>query len=159
MITWRCIISHRCSWMAVYVLCCNSQSSLKGVKMISICMYFFLGVCQLPRCNLFTQHVIYLRRATSSELWMLVLFLYIQSINCLLLCVYFLQTITSFHSIRLILCFLQNTVRLTTSSQVGDKVLWLCCAGLHIATSTGSAPCQGSASNTFGVFPCSYWFD
>ena len=159
MITWRWIISHRCSWMAVYVLCCNAQSGLKGVKMISICMYCFLGVCQLPRCNLFTQHVIYLRRATSSELWIPVLFLYIQSINCLLLCVYFLQTFTSFHSIRLILCFPQNTVRLTTSSQVGDKVLWLCCAGLHVATSIGSAPCQGSASNTFGVFPCSYWFD
>ena len=86
-------------------------------------------------------------------------FYYQSTINCLLLCVYFLQTFTSFHSIRLILCFQQNTVRLTTSSQVGDKVLWLCCAGLHVATSTGSAPCQGSTSNTFGVFPCSYWFD
>src|SRR5215216_6034031 len=86
-------------------------------------------------------------------------FLYIQSTNCLLFCVYFVQTITSFHSIRLILCFQQNTVRLTTSSQVGDRVLWLYCAGRHVATSTGSAPCQGSASNTFGVFPCSYWFD
>ena len=127
--------------------------------MISICMYCFLDVCQLPCCNLFTQHVIYLRRATSSELWIPVLVFYIQSINCLLLCVYFLQTITSFHSIRLILYFPQNTVRLTTSSQVGDKVLWLCCAGLHVATSTDSAPCESSASNTFGVFPCSYWFD
>ena len=35
-------------------------------------------------------------------------FFYIKSTNCLLLCVYFLQTITSFHSIRLILCFQQN---------------------------------------------------
>src|SRR5215216_6729282 len=75
------IISHRCSWMAVYVLCCNAQSSLKGVKMISICMYCFLGVCRFLRCNLFTQHVIYLRRATSSELWIPVLCLCIQSIN------------------------------------------------------------------------------
>ena len=47
--------------------------------MISICMYCFLDVCQLPRCNLFTQHVIYLRRATSSELWIPVLVFYIQS--------------------------------------------------------------------------------
>src|SRR5215216_4900017 len=100
-----------------------------------------------------------LRRATSSELWIPVLVFYIQSTNCLPLCIYFLQTFTSFHSIRLILCFQRNTVRLTTSSQVGDKVLWLCCAVLHVATSTGSAPCQGSASDTFGVFPCSYWFD
>src|SRR5215216_2824230 len=100
-----------------------------------------------------------LRRATCSELWIPVLLFYIQSINCLLLCVYFLQTISSFHSIRLILCFQQNTVILTTSSQVGDRVMWLCCAGLHVATSTGSAPCQSSSSNTFGVCPCSYWFD
>ena len=55
--------------------------------------------------------------------------------------------------------FSAKPVRLTTSLQVGGKVLWLCCAGLHVATSTGSAPCQGSASNTFGVFPCSYWID
>src|SRR5215216_2938364 len=153
MITGRWIISHRCSWMAVYVLWCIAQSSLRGVKMISICMYCFLDVCQLPCCNFFTQHVIYLRRATSSELWIPVLIFYIQSIKCLLLCVYFLQTFTSFHSILLILCFLQNTVRLTTSSQVGDKVMWLCCAGLHVATSTGSAPFPCLASNTFGVFP------
>ena len=79
--------------------------------------------------------------------------------NYLLICVYSVQTFTSFHSICLILCFLQNTVRLTTSSQVGDKVLWLCCAGLHVAAGTGIAPCQCSASNTFGVFPCSYWID
>ncbi len=58
-----------------------------------------------------------------------------------------------------LICFQQNTVRMTNSSQVGDKVLWLCCAGLHVTTSTGSAPCQSSASNTFGVFPCSYWID
>src|SRR5215216_1185522 len=100
-----------------------------------------------------------LRRATSSELWIPVLCLLYTIYKLFLLCVYFLQTITSFHSIRLILCFPQNTVILTTSSQVGDKVLWLCCAGLLVATSTGSAPCQSSASNTFGVFPCSYWFD
>ena len=87
-------------------------------------------------------------------------FFYHQStINCLLLCVYFLQTITSFHSIRLILCFQQNRVRLTTSSQVRDKVLWLCYAGFHVAAGTGSAPCQSLASNTLEVFPCSYWID
>ena len=81
----------------------------------------FLDVCQLPRCNLFTQHVIYLRRATSSELWIPVLFLYIQSTNCLLLCVYFLQTITSFHSIRLILCFQQNRWDWQPHRKLGTK--------------------------------------
>src|SRR5215216_3832061 len=110
MITGRWIISHRCSWMAVYVLWCIAQSSLKGVKMISICMYCFLDVCQFPRCNLFTQHVIYLRRATSSELWIPVLF-FTYNLHLLPLCVYFLQTFTSFHSMCLILCFQQNMVR------------------------------------------------
>ena len=128
--------------------------------MISICMYAFSMFVNCPAVICSPSMLSILRRATSSELWIPVLFFfYIQSINCLLLCVYFLQTITSFHSIRLILYFQQNMVRLTTSSQVGDRVLWLCCAGLHVATSTGSAPCQGSAWNTFEVFPCSYCFD
>src|SRR5215216_3804765 len=126
--------------------------------MFSICLYAFSMFVNCPAV-ICSPNMLYILRATSSELWILVLFFYIQSTNCLLLCVYFLQTFTSFHSIRLILCFQQNTMRLTTSSQVGDRVLWLCCAGLHVATSTGSAPCQSSASNTFGVFPCSYWFD
>ena len=158
MITWRWIISHRCSWMAVYVLCCNAQSSLKGVKMISICMYCFLGVCQLPRCNLFTQHVIYLRRATSSELWIPVLLftynLQLFTALCLLSANYYFFPFDTFNPL-----FSAKLVILTTSSQVGGRVTWLCCAGLHVATSIGSAPCQSSASNTFGVFPCSYWFD
>ena len=38
MITWRWITSHRCSWMAVYVYCCNAKSNLIGVKMSSICI-------------------------------------------------------------------------------------------------------------------------
>src|SRR5215216_4309049 len=80
-------------------------------------------------------------------------FFYIQSTNCLLLCVYFLPFDT-FNPL-----FSAKPVRLTTSSQVGDRVLWLYCAGLHIAAGTGSAPCQCSASYTFGVFPCSYWID
>ena len=127
--------------------------------MISICLYAFSMFVNCPAVICSPSMLSILRRATSSELWIPVLFFLHTIYNLLLLCVYFLQTFTSFHSIRLILCFPQNTVRLTTSSQVGDKVLWLCCAGLHVATSTGSAPCQSSASNTFGVFPCSYWFD
>jgi hypothetical protein len=73
---------------------------------------------------------------------------------CLLSANYYFLPFDTFNPL-----FSAKPVRLTTSSQVGDRVLWLCCAGLHVATSTGSAPCQGSASNTFGVFPCSYWID
>ena len=76
--------------------------------MISICIYCFLDVCQLPRYNLFTQHLIYLKESHLQWTMDPSPFFYIQSTNCLLLCVYFLQTISSFHSIRLILCFQQN---------------------------------------------------
>ena len=73
---------------------------------------------------------------------------------CLLSANYYFLPFDTFNPL-----FSAKPMRLTTSSQVGGKVLWLCCAGLHVATSTGGAPCQGSASNTFGVFPCSYWID
>jgi hypothetical protein len=50
------IISHRCSWIMVYVLCCNahseSHSDPHGICMLAL---FY----QLHNRNLFTQHVIY----------------------------------------------------------------------------------------------------
>ena len=50
------IISHRCSWMAVYVFCCNAQSkSHSDLLDISRLSLFY----QLPNCNLFTQHVLF----------------------------------------------------------------------------------------------------
>ena len=48
-------------------------------------------------------------------------FFYIQSANYLLLCVYFVQTITSFHSIRLILCFQQNRWDWQPHRKLGTK--------------------------------------
>ena len=64
MITWRWITSHRCSWMAVYVSCCIAQSNLIGSWMSSIALLCLAQSCQLPCCNLFTQHAmfVYLRR-------------------------------------------------------------------------------------------------
>src|SRR3954462_725780 len=38
MITRRWIISHGCSYITVYVYCCNAQSNLIGVMMSSICI-------------------------------------------------------------------------------------------------------------------------
>ena len=73
---------------------------------------------------------------------------------CLLSANYYFLPFDTFNPL-----FLAKPVRLTTSSQVGGKVLWLCCAGLHVAAGTGSAPCQSLASNTLEVFPCSYWID
>jgi hypothetical protein len=54
------IISHRCSWITVYVLCCNVQVNLIVIFMTCTCIVVHSLFCQLPNCNLFTQHVIYL---------------------------------------------------------------------------------------------------
>jgi hypothetical protein len=62
------IISHRCSWITVYVLCCNAQMTLIVIFMTCTCIMHSLFY-QLPNSNLFTQHVISLWRDTSSELW------------------------------------------------------------------------------------------
>jgi hypothetical protein len=60
MISCRWIISHRCSWIMVYVLCCNAQMNLIVIFMTCTFIVMHSLFCQLPNCNLFTQHVIYL---------------------------------------------------------------------------------------------------
>jgi hypothetical protein len=69
MISCRWIISHRCSWITVYVLCCNAQVNLIVIFMTCTCIVMHSLFCQLPKYNLFTYHVISLWRDTSSELW------------------------------------------------------------------------------------------
>jgi hypothetical protein len=69
MISCGWIISHRCSWIMVYVLCCNIQVNLIVIFMTWTCIVMHSLFCQLPNYNLFTQHVISLWRDTSSELW------------------------------------------------------------------------------------------
>src|SRR3954469_8812978 len=72
------------------------------------------------------------KESTSSELCTS-----IQSLTLIhlpLLLVYLLQTIT-FHTIRLILCY-RKPVSLTTSLIRWDRLLSLCCAGLHVASNT-----------------------
>jgi hypothetical protein len=60
MISGGWIISHRCIWITVYVLCCNAQVNLIVILMTCTCIALHSLFCQLPNCNLFTQHVIYL---------------------------------------------------------------------------------------------------
>jgi hypothetical protein len=60
------IISHRYSWMAVYVFCRNAQSKPHSDPR-DVCTLSLLY--QLPNCNLFTQHALFiLWRDTTSEL-------------------------------------------------------------------------------------------
>jgi hypothetical protein len=110
------IISHRCSWMAVYVFFCNAQSKSHSDPLDICTLSLFY---QLPNCNLFTQHVvIYL----SYEETPLVncgprsYFLYI-AITCLLYLHYLLFCILLLLSTRYTHSFVYSKlVRLRTSS-------------------------------------------
>ena len=63
------IFSHRCSWITVYVSCCNAQMNIVVVIMSCIALRCNLYLSN-ARCNSFPQHVIYLLwRDTTSELW------------------------------------------------------------------------------------------
>src|SRR4051794_34465216 len=100
-------------------------------------------MCQLPSCNLFTQHYIVLWRDTSSKLWTPVLLfnLAIQSTSCFP--VFLLQTILfPFDTINSL--FSARPVRLTPSLSSWGRVIWFCCAGLH---------------SNLGVILVSFWFD
>jgi hypothetical protein len=127
------IISHRCRWITIYVLCCNAQVNLIVIFMICTCIVMHYLFCQLPNCNLFTQHVIYLYGE-------------IPLVNCrpqsILLHLYYIllqalftfrkhyftspQTNISFYTIRLILCF-QQTGEIDNLTVSWGKVVWLCC--------------------------------
>src|SRR3954468_12099418 len=99
-------------------------------------------MCQLPSCNLFTQHYIVLWRDTSSELWIPVLYLYYCYTTCCFP-VFLLQTILfPFDTINPL--FSARPVGLTTSLSSWGKVIWLCCAGLYF---------------NLGAIFVSYWFD
>jgi hypothetical protein len=133
MISCGWIISHRCSWITLYVLCCNAQVNLIVIFMTCTCIVMHSLFCQLPNCNLFTQHVISLWRDTSSELWILVhYFTYVLPSTASTvyfpqaLFIYLLQTNILFHTIRLILCF-QQTSEIDNLTASWGKVSWLCC--------------------------------
>jgi hypothetical protein len=132
MISCGWIISHRCSWITVYVLCCNAQVNLIVIFMTCTCIVMHSLFCQLPNCNLFTQHVISLWRDTSSEMWTPV-----HSFTFILpstpSTVYFMQALFTlpqtniyFHTIHLILCY-QQTSEIDNLTASWGKVVWLCC--------------------------------
>ena len=89
--------------------------------------------CQLPSCNLFTQHIICLCGETPlvncgprSSFFIL---LQSSTANSCLLSVYcslYFTANISFHSIRLILCF-QQTSEIDNLTVSWGKVFWLCC--------------------------------
>ena len=89
-----------------------------------------LFICQLPNCNLFTQHAISYGRDTTSELWTPVHSLHRIQSTAILVLLFFANIII--HTIHLILYY-SKLVRLTTSLSRWGKVIWLCCAGSTLA--------------------------
>ena len=109
MTTWRWIISHGRCWITVYVFCRNAHMNIIVIIMSYICIVMRSIFCQLPSCNLFTQHVSYLLwRDTTSELWTPVhSFTLIIQPTAIIVPFHSLQLNTIFHTIRLILCLQQ----------------------------------------------------
>jgi hypothetical protein len=109
------IISHRCSWMAVYVSCCNAQSKSHSDTLdISCCLYSIncLTVICLPSMCYFI-----LWRDTTSELWTPVLFpLYCYHLFTLLALFILFAYYYCFPLDTLIPFVSSKPVRLTTSS-------------------------------------------
>jgi hypothetical protein len=130
MISCGWIISYSCSWITVYVLCCNAQMNLIVIFMTCTCIVMHSLFCQLPNCNLFIQHYF-----TSP------------------------QTNISFHTVRLIICF-QQTSEIDNLTVSWGIVVWLCCVQVpRCCWRRGSlvdhapdcflAPCQSQLAITF----------
>jgi hypothetical protein len=124
------IFSHRCSWITVYVFCRKAQSESHSDPH-DICTLSLLY--QLPSCNLFTQHVLFiLWRDTTSELWTSVQFP-LHSFTILLL----LALFTFLHIILLPLdmlnpLFTANRWDWQPHRKLGAKFLVVLCAGFTL---------------------------
>ena len=139
MTTRRWIISHRRCWITVYVFCRNAHMNIIVIIMSYICIVMRSIFCQLPSCNLFTQHVSYLLwRDTTSELWTPVhSFTLIIQPTAIIVPFHSLQLNTIFHTICLVLCFQQARKIDTLPVSLGQSSLIVLCAG---STSTAELP-------------------
>ena len=118
---------------------------------------------QLPICNLFTQHVIYLLwRDTTSELWTPVLFsLLIKQPNQTLftfcnIILYFTAN-TFFHVIQLILCIQQTGEIDNLTESLGQSTLVVLCAGSTLLLTPVVRPANSQLATPSEVTPFSYW--
>ena len=164
MLSGRWTDSHRCSWITVYVSCCNAQMNLIVDTMTCTSIVMHLSICQLPSCNLFTQHVNYLLwRDTTSELWTPIhSFTSDNTIYYTHCSLTFSTSKHIFHTIGLILCF-SKPGRLTISLLSWGKVIWLCCMQVPrqleqltpsdaISSPTGSITLVSDTSKTYLLF-------
>jgi hypothetical protein len=133
MISCGWIISHRCSWITVYVLYCNAQVKLIVIFMICTCIAMHSLFCQLPNYNLFTQHVIYLYGETTlvnggPQSILLHLYYHLLQAPFTFYNIIYLLTANKyhFHTIGLVLCF-QQTSEIDNLTASWGKVSWFCC--------------------------------
>jgi hypothetical protein len=159
MISCGWIISHRCSWITVYVLCCNAQVNLIVIFMTCTCIAIHSLFCQLPNCiclplvNCGPRSILlHILPSTASTVY------FLQT-----LIIYLLQTNIFFHTIRLILCF-QQTCEIDNLTASWGKVSWLCCVQVphccwrrsyapdifHASSTSFWCRCQSQLATTFG---------
>jgi hypothetical protein len=116
------LISHRCSWITVYVFFCNAQSESHSDPH-DICTFFLSINCPTVIC-LPSMLLFILWRDTTSQLWTLVQFpiSFYFYLHCLLSCI----LLPFYHSIRSILC-LQQTGEIDNLIVSWEQSSWLCC--------------------------------
>jgi hypothetical protein len=115
---------------------------------------------QLPNCNLFTQHVIYLYGETPLVNYgprSILLHSYYRLLYSSI--IYFLANKYLYHTIRLILCF-QQTGEIGSLTASWGKVSWLCC--VHVPRccwrcTSLLAPLQSQLAKPSGIGSFSYW--
>jgi hypothetical protein len=122
------IISHRCSWMAVYVSFCNAQSKSHSDPCNICTLYLFY---QLPNCNFLPSMLLFiLWRDTTSELWTPVQFpLHCYLLFTLLALFTFSHTTIDFRLDTLIHLFIANRWDWQPHRKFGEKFLVMLCAG------------------------------
>ena len=111
--------------------------------------YGAIFICQLPSCNLSTQHAIYLYGETPLvNLWTLVhsLTLIIQTTANTIL-IYFTANNHCFHTIRLILCFQQDRWDWQPHYTVGANYFVVLCAGSTLLLTPVVRPANVSGIN------------
>jgi hypothetical protein len=143
------IISHRCSWITVYVLYCNSQVNLIVILMTYTCIILYSLFCQLPNYNLFTQHVIYLYGETplvNCGPWSILLHSYYRLLSTSI--IYFLVNKYLLPHDTFNPLFTANR---WTSLQVGAKYFGCVVCRFHVATSTKAMPHIGAINKLSGA--------
>jgi hypothetical protein len=119
------IFSHRCSWMAVYVICHNAQSESHSDPMTYV-RYLYSIKCPTVSCLPITCYLSYgetplVNYGPQSNFLYIAIPFYFYS-HCLLSCI----LLSYYQSIRSILC-LQQTGEIDNLIVSWEQSSWLCC--------------------------------